>query len=115
MSDRRLAPRTSFERGPDGEEPIELDPRDPEILDEAGGDSLADDVDSNVGGAFSSAGLDSGGAVGVRRGVAVGRPGFEYDDTPRGGTSPDVPEEDLSLEDVTEVPPWALEPREEGG
>lgn len=107
MPDRRLTPRTSFDRGPDAEEPIELDPQDPENLDEAGGDSAAEDVDSNVGGAFASAGLDSGGAVGVRRGVSIGRPGFEYDDSPRGETDSDVPDSGGTLEEVIEVPPWA--------
>lgn len=109
MTDRRLAPRTAIDRGPDAEEPIELDPGYyPQSLDSAGGDTSGDDIDSNVGGAFASAGLDSGGAVGVRRGMAVGRPGFEYDDTERGETGSDVPDEQgATLEDVLELPLWA--------
>ncbi len=84
-----LHPRTEIDRGP-VERPIELDPTENELLDEAGGDSAASDVDANVGGAPASAGLDSGGAVGVRRGRAVGRPGFEYEWAPRGETTQDV-------------------------
>lgn len=102
-----LVPKTAFDRGPAGEEPLSLDPVEREVLPEAGGDTFADDVDSNVGGAFASAGLDSGGAVGVRRGFSVGRPGFEYDDAPRGETTMDVSAPNASLEDVAEVPPWA--------
>lgn len=113
MTDRRLTPRTALDRGPDAEEPIELDPRYPESLDSAGGDTSGDDIDSNVGGAFASAGLDSGGAVGVRRGVSVGRPGFEYDDTERGETGSDVTDEEgATLEDVVELPLWTQTRRE---
>jgi len=86
MSDT-LRPRTALDRGPAGEERIRLDPRYPEVLEEAGGDSAALDLDANVGGAPASAGLDSGGAVGVRRGAIVGRPGAEFDDSP-GGEAP---------------------------
>lgn len=109
MTDRRLAPRTAIDRGPDAEEPIELDPGYyPETLDAAGGDTSGEDIDSNVGGAFASAGLDSGGAVGVRRGMSVGRPGFEYEASTRGETGSDVPEEEgATLEDVVEQPVWA--------
>lgn len=84
MADR-LTPRTALDRGP-VEKPIMLDRQDPEYLSEAGGDTAATDIDSNIGGAPASAGLDSGGAVGVRRGRSVGRPGFEYDSTIRGET-----------------------------
>jgi hypothetical protein len=82
----KLQPRTSIDRGPAGEELIELDQHRPEVISEAGGDSLANELDSNIGGAPASAGLDSGGAVGVRRGRAVGRPGAEYDSAPAGET-----------------------------
>ncbi len=81
-------PRTSLDRGP-VERPIELDPIEQELLDEAGGDTSGNEIDTNVGGAPATAGLDSGGAVGVRRGVSVGRPGFEYDQAPRGEVAPD--------------------------
>lgn len=72
------------------ERPIELDPTENQLLDKAGGDSAASDVDANVGGAPASAGLDSGGAVGGRRGRAVGRPGSEYEWAPRGETTQDA-------------------------
>lgn len=85
----KLIPKTALDRGP-LERPIELDAREPEYLAEAGGDTAAMDSDTNVGGAPATAGLDSGGAVGVRRGRAVGRPGFEYEATRRGETSQDV-------------------------
>lgn len=110
MADRKLVPKTAINRGPPGEEPIELDPNAPQTLESGAGDSSASDMDSNVGGAFASAGLDSGGAVGVRRGVSVGRPGFEYEETRRGETTDDLPdpeERERSLEDVAEVPAWA--------
>lgn len=108
MADRKLVPRTAPDRGPPGEKPIELDSNDPETLESAGGDSSAWDMDSNVGGAAASAGLDSGGAVGVRRGVSVGRPGYEYEQTQRGETTDDIADErERSLEDVAEVPAWA--------
>jgi hypothetical protein len=82
----KLTPRTAIDRGPPGEKPIRLGSFESETLDEGGGDSSASDMDANVGGAPASAGLDSGGAVGVRRGLAVGRPGDEYDSAPRGET-----------------------------
>ena len=85
----KLTPKTALDRGP-VEQPIVLDQRDPEYLPEAGGDTASMDSDTNVGGAPASAGLDSGGAVGVRRGRAVGRPGFEYEATRHGETSQDV-------------------------
>lgn len=85
-----LTPRTAIDRGPRGEEFIGLDQRRPEVLPEAGGDSAANEIDSNVGGAAATVGLDSGGAVGVRRGLAVGRPGAEYDSAPAGETDSDV-------------------------
>lgn len=108
MADRKLFPRTAVDRGPEREEPIELDSNAPESLESAGGDSSASDMDANVGGAAATAGLDSGGAVGVRRGVSVGRPGFEYEESLRGETTDDIPDEsERSLEDVAEVPAWA--------
>jgi hypothetical protein len=78
----RLTPKTSLERGP-VERPIELGYTDHEYFEEAGGDTEAMDVDANVGGASATAGLDSGGAVGVTRGPAVGRPGYAYANAPR--------------------------------
>jgi hypothetical protein len=97
----KLIARTAIDRGPPGELPIELDQNRPEILPEAGGDSSANEMDANIGGAPASAGLDSGGAVGVRRGRAVGRPGSEYDDSPAGETSSDlVLPEDMAADEV---------------
>ena len=96
-------PKTALDRGP-VERPIRLDPREGEWLDEAGGDTAGNEWDANVGGAPASAGLDSGGAVGVRRGVAVGRPGFEYDATPRGEVTADELTEQLSAE-LSEMTP----------
>lgn len=86
-----LTPKTAFDRGPPGEEPIELDKRRPENLSEAGGDTAGNEMDTNVGGAPATAGLDSGGAVGVRRGLSVGTEGNEYDSAPQGETDSDVP------------------------
>ncbi len=99
MTPDELKPRTAIERGP-VERLIDLDPNEPEFLPEAGGDTAALDSDTNVGGAPASAGLDSGGAVGVSRGVSVGRPGFEYTNAPHGertsdvGTAAEEPEQD---------------------
>lgn len=101
MADK-LTPRTSIERGPPAEEPIDLDTVNTEHLAEAGGDTEAVDVDANVGGASATAGLDSGGAVGVRRGPAVGRPGAEYDSIASGETTMDVPAFDRDSYDMTE-------------
>lgn len=84
-------PKTAIDRGPPGEEPIELDKLRPENLSEAGGDTAGNEIDTNVGGAPATAGMDSGGAVGVRRGLAVGREGNEYDLAPQGETDSDVP------------------------
>lgn len=100
MPGDKLRPRTSIDRGP-LEEPIDLDPQDPESLDESGGDSAASDMDANIGGAPATAGLDSGGAVGVRRGRAVGRPGYEYETVERGETTSDVPLEPVVEEETT--------------
>lgn len=86
--DDKLTPRTAINRGP-VEEPIELDPMDPEYLQEAGGDSAANDMDANRGGASATAGLDSGGAVDVRRGLSVGRAGAEYANVRAGETDND--------------------------
>ena len=106
-SDPRL-PRTAIDRGP-VEEPLDLDPFGTEHWAEAGGDSAASDCDANVGGASATAGRDSGGAVGVRRGRAVGTPGFEYDDVGSGEAdesdiqvAPTRPEEELTLEEILE-------------
>lgn len=96
----KLTPRTAIDRGPPGEEFIGLDQARPEILPEAGGDTSANEIDTNVGGASATAGLDSGGAVGVRRGLSVGRPGAEYESAPSGETDSDVPQP--SDEDVEE-------------
>lgn len=93
MTDK-LTPRTAIDRGPPGEKPIRLGSYGNEYLSEGAGDSSASDMDANVGGASASAGLDSGGAVGVRRGRSVGRPGSEYDTAPQGETGSDV---DLDL------------------
>jgi hypothetical protein len=90
----KLTPRTAIDRGPPGEEFIGLDQARPEVLPEAGGDTSANEIDSNVGGAAATAGLDSGGAVGVRRGLSVGRPGAEYEGAPAGETDTDVPQPD---------------------
>jgi len=110
MADK-LQPRTAIDRGPTGESPINLEQRRPEVLSEAGGDSNANDIDTNVGGAPASAGLDSGGAVGVRRGVAVGRPGFEYDSSPAGEADDTVmplePTEEEEQRKASDLPPWA--------
>ncbi len=96
MSDPKR-PKTALDRGP-VERPLQLDRRDGEWLDEAGGDTAANEWDANVGGAPASAGLDSGGAVGVRRGVSVGRPGFEYAATPSGEVMADEVVEGLAEE-----------------
>jgi hypothetical protein len=103
--DDKLIARTAIDRGPPGERPIELDQNRPETLPEAGGDTAANELDSNVGGASASAGLDSGGAVGIRRGLAVGKPGAEYDDAPAGETSSDLvlPEDQAEEEEEEDV------------
>lgn len=106
MADKRLTPSTYIDRGPPREKPIELDPNDPETLEQAAGDSSAQDMDANVGGASATAGLDSGGAVGVRRGLSVGRAGAQYDRSERGETD-DMPEARRTLEEVIDVPAWA--------
>ncbi len=97
-----LQPKTAIDRGPTGEQPVPLDQNRPEVLPEAGGDTFANDVDTNVGGAPATAGLDSGGAVGVRRGLEVGRPGSEYDAAPAGESSSDVvlPSDEFVEEDI---------------
>lgn len=95
-----LKPKTTFERGPGREEPIELDSNRPETLAEAGGDTAGNEM-QNVGGAPASAGLDSGGAVGVRRGLSVGRAGDEYESAPFGETSSDSPYEPFPPEEST--------------
>ncbi len=84
----RLTPKTSLDRGP-VERPIHLGRTDHEYFEEAGGDTEAMDVDANVGGASATAGLDSGGAVGVSRGLSVGRPGYAYANAPRGEVAGD--------------------------
>jgi len=109
MADR-LIPRTAIDRGPAREEFVELDQQRPEALPEAGGDTGGMDIDSNVGGAAASAGLDSGGAVGVRRGLAVGRPGFEYDLGPEEAGETIVDFEPVPSSDEDEegdLPAWA--------
>ena len=78
MTNDPLTPKTALDRGP-LERPIQLDRTEHEFLEDAGGDTEATDLDANVGGASATAGLDSGGAVGVRRGPAVGRPGVGYE------------------------------------
>ncbi len=83
-----LTPKTSLERGP-VERPVPLGRTDHEFFEEAGGDTEAMDVDANVGGASATAGLDSGGAVGVTRGPSVGRPGYAYANAPRGEVASD--------------------------
>ena len=83
-----LTPKTALDRGP-LERPIHLGRTDHEFYEEAGGDTEAMDVDANVGGASATAGLDSGGAVGVSRGPAVGRPGYAYANAPRGEVASD--------------------------
>lgn len=104
MADK-LTPKTSLDRGPEGEYPVPLEKQVPESLAEAGGDTAATDMDANVGGAPATRGLDSGGMVGVRRGRGVGRPGDEYDDAPYGESTSDVgPERREDLEGVS-VPP----------
>lgn len=119
MADR-LQPKTAFDRGPDGESAIELDQNRPETIAEGPGDSAANDIDTNVGGAPATQGLDSGGAVGVRRGREVGRPGFEYDTAPDGQTDDQVRELNEDSEDIAEMradlPEWAdtRESREPG-
>ena len=105
MHDQEPRPRTAIDRGPSGEEALSLSDLRPEVLPEAGGDSIANELDANVGGASASAGLDSGGAVGVRRGLAVGRPGAEYDTAPDGETGSDIevpPEMEASEESAEE-------------
>lgn len=87
-----LTPKTAIDRGPN-ERLIHLDDNDPESLSEGAGDTAGNDLDSNVGGAAASRGLDSGGAVGVRRGRSVGRMGSEFDDAEHGETSSDLPEQ----------------------
>jgi len=107
----KLFSRTLIDRGPAGEEAIGLDQHRPEVLPEAGGDSLANELDANIGGASASAGLDSGGAVGVRRGLAVGRPGAEYESAPAGEVGDDVPEPETDTAEEAErssdLPAWA--------
>lgn len=95
----RRGPRTAIERGP-VEEPVQLEPLGQEHWWEGGGDTAAEECDANVGGASATAGLDSGGAVGVRLGRAVGRPGYEYADAAGAEVGPDLllPRE-LSLEE----------------
>lgn len=83
-------PKTSLYHGIPGERPVELDKKRPESLSEAGGDTSGNEMDANVGGASATAGLDSGGAVGVRRGLSVGSAGSEYDEAPSGETDSDV-------------------------
>jgi hypothetical protein len=85
----KLTPKTSLERGP-VERPVHLGRTDHEFLEEAGGDTEAMDVDANVGGASATAGLDSGGAVGVTRGPSVGRPGYAYASAPHGEVAGDT-------------------------
>lgn len=104
--DDKLRPRTAINRGPDGEEPILLDQLRPEILPEAGGDSGGNDMDANVGGAPATAGLDSGGAVGVRRGLSVGKAGAEYDTAPDGETASDIAEPDTIHYDEENEEDW---------
>jgi hypothetical protein len=88
MADK-LHPRTDLFDGP-VESLIELEQTESEYLPEGGGDTAALDSDTNIGGAPSTAGLDSGGAVGVLRGRSVGRPGYEYENRPHGETTSDV-------------------------
>jgi hypothetical protein len=114
----KLWPKTFIDRGPDGEQAIELDQNRPETIAEGAGDTAANDIDSNIGGAPASAGLDSGGAVGVRRGREVGRPGFEYDSAKDGETGDDVSElseesEEMAEAKAADLPEWAdtREPR----
>ena len=118
MADR-LHPKTAFDRGPDGEQAIELDQYRPETLAEGPGDTAANDIDTNVGGAPATQGLDSGGAVGVRRGREVGRPGFEYDTAPDGQTDAQVRELNEDPEDIAEMradlPEWADTREERAG
>lgn len=83
-------PKTSLFHGIPGEEPIELDKKRPQNLSEAGGDTAGNEMDANVGGASATAGQDSGGAVGVRRGLSVGKAGSEYQEAPEGETDSDV-------------------------
>jgi hypothetical protein len=107
----KLQPRTAIDRGPAGEEAIELDQNRPETIAEGGGDSAANEIDTNVGGAPATLGQDSGGAVGVRRGREVGRPGFEYDTAPDGMTDeevrPLVEDEEELAERRADLPEWA--------
>ncbi len=106
-----LTPKTAIERGP-VESLIDLDPQEPEYLPEGGGDTAALDMDTNVGGAPASAGLDSGGAVGVARGLAVGRPGFEYRFAPHGERPGEVDEAAAEEPEEAEAEPGGSEARE---